>query len=198
MAGKKYEFEGVSTVQYLQDRLQQQLGVDPTQHTVRNGWKRLTNDDMLLSEAGVKDGALLKVTPARSKSLAKQTAFSNSAESLVTNPMFVEGLKDLKSDWTNLSNDMQSLTSDAVFCLHQFSAMVNDPRFRAALEDPEKLELMRQSIVTNREFNDIKSAMMKVNDVLNDPVKWQKTMTEASSAFFERVDDEDFLEGDND
>lgn len=71
-----------------------------------------------------------------------------------------ELMKQLGIDKRKLQKEIKSMMEDSDMLeerLQQFSNMVNDPKFRASLKDPQKLEMLRQTILNNRTIRDIKA-----------------------------------------
>ncbi|GAX22966.1 hypothetical protein FisN_15Hh139 [Fistulifera solaris] len=200
--GKKYDISGVTTVKDLQEQLKES-GVEPSQHTILFGGKRLEDDDVL-SDAGVEDGAQLSVIPRISKPKAKKTktaaAPTTSASPQMnadTQSMMEQYMKNSGIDTSKLDEMMKSMGGgdgmpDMQESLKQMSSMMNSPVFQDFMNDPENLEKSRQMILNNPMLKGMMSGMPGMDELLNDPVAWREAMMAAAN-MYKNMDPEDLM-----
>lgn len=200
--GKKYDISGVTTVKELQAQLQKESGVEPSQHTILFGGKRLEDDDVL-SDAGVEDGAQLSVIPRISKSKPKTKKAKTSASASPqmksdTKSMLEDYMKNSGIDTSKLDEMMKSMGGgngeipDMQESLKQMSSMMNSPVFQEFMNDPENLEKSRQMILNNPMLKGMMSGMPGMDELLNDPVAWREAMMAAAN-MYKNMDPEDLM-----
>ena len=204
--GKKYEISGVTTVKDLQEQLQKESGVEPSQHTILFGGKRLEEDDVL-SDAGVEDGAQLSVIPKISKPKKKKAKSAAAVPSTSASPQMNADTKSMMEDYmknsgidtSKLDEMMKSMGGgdgggmpDMQESLKQMSSMMNSPMFQDFMNDPENLEKSRQMILTNPMLKGMMSGMPGMDELLNDPVAWREAMM-AAATMYKNMDPEDLM-----
>jgi hypothetical protein len=200
--GKKYDISGVTTVKDLQEQLKES-GVEPSQHTILFGGKRLEDDDVL-SDAGVEDGAQLSVIPRISKPKAKKpktaaapTTSASPQMNADTQSMMEQYMKNSGIDTSKLDEMMKSMGGgdgmpDMQESLKQMSSMMNSPMFQEFMNDPENLEKSRQMILNNPVLKGMMSGMPGMDELLNDPVAWREAMMAAAN-MYKNMDPEDLM-----
>jgi hypothetical protein len=75
--------------------------------------------------------------------------------------------------------------------LEKLQATFDDPHFREAIQDPKKIEMVRQMIVGSSDFQNIKLALKELDQLLHDPVEWREKMTKVAELCNDYLDDEE-------
>ncbi len=138
---KKYDISDVATVQDLQDQLQKKAGVDMSQYRILAGSELLDDDDVLL-EVGVKNGAKLKAVSDKKRSKVA-TRKLKPADKLRECAQMIHRIADNPEQLVMSTSDLQE-------SLKRFVIMENCTQFQELINDSEEIERMRQTLLKAR------------------------------------------------
>jgi hypothetical protein len=167
LRGKKYDVDGVVTVQELQTQVESQSGVSSSkQGRVLFGGKKLNSVD-ILEDVGVIDGSVLNLVPSRSKTSSSTSTVTERKALPSDNPddgssidksglngnIMSELLKNTGFDASKLDELLkaggQSGMPSLQESLDMMQNMMNSPLFQEYMNDPERLEQSRQMILND-------------------------------------------------
>ena len=209
LRGKKYDIDGVTTVQELQSKLENESGISSSkQGRVLFGGRKLNPLDVL-EDAGVLDGSVLNLVPSRKATTSTVSVSERKSSPNISNqisdidvPMMKSGpntngisdlLKNAGLDPRKLDELLkasgQSGMPNLQESLDMMQNMMNSPLFQEYMNDPERLEQSRQLILNDPMLRSMMTSMPGFTEILNDPIKWREAMTGAAKVYKEMGSD---------
>jgi len=208
LRGKRYSIPDVSTVRELQNSVEEQSGLSLTkQGRVLFSGKTLRPSDAL-EDVGVVEGSVVNVVPKKKSSATKgiKSETKHTASLPVTsqsiesdsksetagggNNMIEQLLKNSGIDPNQLEDIMKSMPGnengempDMQESMSMVQNMMKSPLFTNMMNDPERLEQMRQMMLSNPMLSGMMSGMPGFEEILNDSEKWRETMFAAASMY---------------
>jgi Ubiquitin family len=209
MRGKRYEIEDATTVQDLQEQIEQQSGVAAKQQgRVIFGGKKLS-PETVLADAGVPaEGGQLNMVPstgskkkkssAAAAAAAATTASSTGAGSSSQANAMADYLKQSGIDTSKLDDMMKSMGGgdgpppSMEEGMKAMTEAMNSPLFQQMMSDPERLEQSRQMILGNPMLKSMMAGMPGMENLLNDPDAWREAM-QAAAELYKSMDSETLM-----
>lgn len=208
LRGKKYDIDGVTTVQELQSKVESESGVSSSkQGRVLFGGRKLSSLDVL-EDVGVIDGSVLNLVPSRNKAVTSTVSERKASTNASSQSTDVDGtamksglngngitdlLKNAGLDPSKLDDLLkasgQSGMPNLQESLDMMQNMMNSPLFQEYMNDPERLEQSRQMILNDPMLRNMMTSMPGFSEILNDPVKWREAMTGAAKMYKEMGSD---------
>jgi len=208
LRGKKYDIDGVTTVEELQSKVETESGVTSSkQGRVLFGGRKLNPVDVL-EDVGVIDGSVLNLVPSRNKAststVSERKVSSNVSNqkpdadgSALKNGFNGNGISDLLKnaglDPSKLDDLLKASGQSGMPNLQEsidmMQNMMNSPLFQEYMNDPERLEQSRQLILNDPMLRGMMASMPGFTEILNDPVKWREAMTGAAKMYKEMGSD---------
>lgn len=202
----------VVTVDDLQTQLEEKSGISkPKQGRIIFGGKSLS-PDTVLADAGVPDdgSAKLNIVPSTStkkkktkktaaaKTLSKAEAAASSSTASgdgAKSPM-EEYLKNSGVDTDQLNDMMKNFGGGdgggMEETMKNLAESMKNPMIQDMLTDPEKLEQMRQTILTNPMLKSMMGGLPGLDQLLNDKDAFQQAM-KASADMYKNMDGDDLM-----